>query len=158
MKKTFLISLIMIGVTAVPTRADNIANCEVAVMEPLMDEGEPSGAEIAAFYPAAEFMASVYDDEDGAVLEVEGKPIRAVLCQRRDILPTLRDFPVVATGIPFSISNNFDSAESRMISVYFKAGEFTHKFVGDELAEKEETALMDILEVFNLQPHDLGEK
>ena len=155
MKKTILSAAALIALTPSLALADNIANCEVVLMEPVLENDEPTGAEMASFRPAAEFLSSVYDEEHGHVKEINGYPIRGVLCQRNSIIPSLRDYPVIATGIPFSLSENFDSPDSRLITLYYKDGEFLHKYAGEELGKDDQSALDDVMEAFNLQAHDL---
>ncbi len=138
--------------------ADNIAACEVVLMEPVMDGEIDTGAQMASFRPAAEFMSSVYDDEVGYVSELDGYKIRGIMCTRRSVMPTLRDFPIVATGIPFSMSENFDSTLSSLMTIFYKDGAFGYDYRGRDLHEKEQAALADIIDVFNLQPHDLPPK
>jgi len=111
---------------------------------------------MASFRPAAEFMSSVYDDAEGHVDNIDGHAIRGVLCQRTNVIPSLRDFPIIATGIPFSLSDNFDRPDSQLVTVYFKDDAFQHKYAGKDLSKDDKTALMDVMEVFNLQSHNLG--
>ncbi len=139
----------------VAAQADNIAACEVVILEAATNDDGSKGAELATFHPAAEFMASIYDAEDGHIKEIDGQKIRGVMCERKNIVPSLRDFPILATGIPFSLSNDFDSAESRLLTVYFKDGEFQHKYIGPDLSEDDTAALTDSMEIFNLQGHNL---
>jgi len=90
--------------------------------------------------------------------EIDGLPIRAIMCKRKSVVPSLRDFPIVATGTPFMISQNFDSTESGLTTIYFKDGEFRSDYKGAELDDDTQAEMKDRLEVFNLQPHDLAEK
>ena len=138
--------------------AGNIAACEVVLMEPVLDGEIDTGATMASFRPAAAFISSVYDDEEGYVSELDGYTIRGVMCTRKSVMPTLRDFPIVSTGVPFSMSENFDSTESSLMTVYYKDGAFQYDYRGRDLSEKEQAGLVDIIDVFNLQPHDLPPK
>lgn len=133
--------------------ADNIAKCEIVLLESVGEDG--GSAQVASFRPAGEFISSVYDGEEGHLTESDGHKIRAVMCERSDVIPTLRDFPLLATGIPFSISENFDSSDSRLMTFYYKAGEFKHKYKGPDLMAEDQTKLDEILDVYNLQPHKL---
>ena len=144
------------SLAAVSAHADNIAACEVVLMEPVLENGEPTGAEMASFRPAAEFMSSVYDDEDGFARELDGFKIRGVMCERREIIPTLRDFPIIATGVPLAMSENFDSPESNLMTLFYKDGKFKHTYSGAALSPSDQVKLDDVMEVFNLQPHDLS--
>ncbi len=157
MKRYVIAVGLSVAVLSSVATADNIANCEVVLMEPVLENDEPTGAEIASFRPADDFMSSIYDEDEAHLDNVDGYPIRAVLCQRQNVIPTARDFPVIATGLPFSLSNNFDSPDSALLTVYFKDGVFQHKYLGRELGERDAAALSDVMEVFNLQEHKLGQ-
>ncbi|WP_154813641.1 hypothetical protein [Hellea balneolensis] len=143
---------------ASPAFADNIAGCEVVLMEKIEQEGVEGTAEVASFRPAADFIASIYDDETEVLREIDGLPIRAVMCERKSVVPSLRDFPIIATGTPFMISQNFDSTQTGLTTIYFKDGEFRTDYKGPDLAGETEAKMKDRLEVFNLQPNDLAEK
>lgn len=153
----YLIAALLITVST-PALADNIAGCEVVLMERIAQEGLEGSAEVASFRPAADFIASIYDDETEIMREIDGLPIRAIMCKRKSVVPSLRDFPIVATGTPFMISQNFESTESGLTTIYFKDGEFRSSYKGPDLDEDTAEEMADRLEVFNLQPHDLAEK
>lgn len=153
----FLLAALLLGFST-PALADNIAGCEVVLMEKIEQEGVEGTTEVASFRPAADFIASIYDDENEVLREIDGLPIRAVMCKRKSIVPSLRDFPIVATGTPFMISQNFDSTETGLTTIYFKDGEFRSSYNGPELTDALEADMKDRLEVFNLQPHDLADK
>lgn len=152
-----LLTTLLLGLST-PAFADNIAGCEVVLMEKIKQEGVEGTAEVASFRPAADFIASIYDDEADVLREIDGLPIRAVMCKRKSVIPSLRDFPIVATGTPFMISQNFDSTETGLTTIYFKDGEFRSDYKGPDLSDTLEAEMKDRLEVFNLQPHDLAEK
>ncbi len=126
--------------------------------EKILEDGKPTGAVMQSFAPAAEVIASVYDSEDGRVEDIDGRRIQAILCERRNVIPTLRDFPILKAGIPLALSTDFEAADSRSVTVFFKDGEFHHVYKGAELTEDEQAKLDDAMEVFNLQPHDLGQE
>jgi len=153
----YLAAALLLSLSA-PAFADNIAGCEVVLMEKIEQEGIEGKAEVASFRPAEDFIASIYDDEAEVLREIDGLPIRAIMCKRQSIVPSLRDFPIVATGSPFMISQNFDSTTTGLTTVYFKEGEFKHSYKGPDLDEDTEAELIDRMEVYNLQPHDLAEK
>lgn len=157
MKKLALILPVLTAVFAVPVSAGNIANCEVVLMEPMIKDGKDTGAKFASFRPAAAFLSSVYDDEAGHETQLDDHDIRGVMCTRQALIPTLRDFPILATGIPFSVSENFDSPNSNLMTLYFKDGKFHHTYAGAKLNPGDLEKLKDVMEVFNLQPHELGE-
>ena len=154
-----LASLILVAFGLPMTvQAGNTEMCEAAIMEPAMTEdGEVKGAKIASFRPAENFINSVYDEEDGHMDEIEGYKIRAVLCSRGSVIPTLRDFPLVATGIPIALSPDFDKPDSAVSTVYFHNGKFHHLYDGPELSEDDQASLEQVMEIFNMQPHDLND-
>ena len=152
-----LLSAFLLSVSA-PAFAGNIAGCEVVLMEKIKQEDSEGVTEVASFRPAADFIASIYDDDIEVLREIDGLPIRAIMCKRQSVVPSLRDFPIVATGTPFMISQNFDSSESGLTTIYFKDGEFRSDYKGAELDAETAAEMKDRLEVFNLQEHDLAEK
>ncbi len=133
-------------------------SCEVMMVETLDVEGPEESAIMQSFAPATEFLASVYDDKTDIVRTVEGRKIQAVLCERADVIPTLRDFQILATGIPMALSTDFDASDSPSITIYFKSDKFHSVVKGPEMSETDQTRLDDAMSVFNLQPHGLGEK
>ncbi|MEP3889939.1 MAG: hypothetical protein ABJN69_05695 [Hellea sp.] len=156
-----LLSALLLSIsvsTPIGAWADNIAGCEVVLMEKIAQEGLEGSAEVASFRPAEDFIASIYDDETEVLREIDGLPIRAIMCKRQSVIPSLRDFPIVATGTPFMISQNFDSTDSGLTTVYFQDGKFRSSYKGPELDAKIDAKMADRMEVFNLQPHDLAEK
>jgi hypothetical protein len=153
----YFLAVLLLSCSA-PVFADNIAGCEVVLMERIEQEGLEGSAEVASFRPAEDFIASVYDEETEILRKIDGLTIRAIMCKRQSVIPSLRDFPIVATGTPFMISQNFDSTESGLTTVYFKDGEFRHSYKGPDLDVETEAELIDRIEVFNLQPHNLAEK
>ena len=148
----------LLSLIAAPAFADNIANCEIVLMEAIAQEGLEGKAEVASFRPADDFMESIYDDDIPIIREIDGLPIRAVMCQRPSPVPSLRDFPIAASGIPFMISQNFDSTQSGLTTIFFQDGAFRHSYKGPDLDALTQAELTDRLEVFNFQPSDLAEK
>jgi hypothetical protein len=153
----YLITALLLSIS-MPAFADNIAGCEVVLMEKIKQEDSEGVTEVASFRPAADFIASIYDDDTEVLRKIDGLPIRAIMCKRQSIVPSLRDFSIVATGTPFMISQNFDSTESGLTTIYFKEGEFHFDYKGAELDADTQAEMKDRLDVFNLQPHDLAEK
>ena len=151
MKLAIIVGLVMCSPIAVAAEASS--GCEIVLIEKIDTEDT---AKLASFRPADNFLLSVYDDEKGYKTKEDGHPIQAVLCQRANVMPTLRDFPVLATGIPLSLSDDFDQPDSRLLMIYFKEGKFLHQYKGDKLSETDDQALTEIMDVFNMQSHDLG--
>ncbi len=146
------------GLTAPLAAADNIAACEVLIAERIEDEGTGGSALISSYRPAGAFISSVYDDEPGHIREVDGHNIRAVLCERRSAVPSLRDYPIIETGIPLTLSQNFDSAKSDVVIIRFKDGAFQASYTGPGLTPQAQAELDDVVAVFNLQPNDLAQR
>ena len=136
--------------------AGNIANCEVVIMEYIEDESG-GGMDIASFRDAGAFLAGVYDDEPEVVLEEGGYPIRALMCTRKDLMPDEDDYRILATGVPFAVSQNFDSTESDSLTIFFRDGAFEYKYASaapmdDAMQETLEARLAD----FSGRDHGLG--
>ena len=156
---TALLPTIIIMAALSPlAQADNVANCEVVVVEEIKDKSLDGHLQLTAFHDGVDFIKSVYDEEEGHLKSINENPIQAVLCQRPNIIPSLSDFPIIATGIPFSLSQNFDANDSGLMTIYFKDGEFRYLHNGPELNEALEAKLHDRMKAFNLQPHDLAER
>lgn len=152
-----LLAAVLLSISA-PALAENIANCEVVLMEKIKQEGLEGSAEVASFRPAADFIASIYDEETEVLREIDGLPIRAVMCKRRSVIPSESDFNIVATGTPFMISQNFDSTETGLTTIFFKEGEFRSSYNGPELSEENAAKLKSRIEQFNSKPHDLAKR
>jgi len=156
-----LIAALLLTVSATISHgawADNIASCEVVLMEKIKQEGNEGVTEIASFRPAADFIASAYDEDIEVLREIDELPIRAVMCKRKTVVPGESDFPIVATGTPFMISQNFDSTETGLTTIYFKDGKFRSNYNGPELSAAVEAEMKARLETFNAKPHNLAEK
>ncbi len=121
------------------------SNCEIVLIAPR------AAAEDAQFARAGAFMNSVYDEEKGHLSAVAETPVRAVMCTRRTLIPTLRDLPILQTGLPFAISEDFDSASSGLLTIYDTGKEFKAEYSGPKLSPQSEKELRDTLEIFNLQ-------
>ena len=152
-----LIAALLLFITT-PAWADNIADCEVVLMEKIDQEDNEGVTEIASFRPAADFIASAYDEEVEVLREIDGLPIRAVMCKRKSVVPSESDFPIIATGTPFMISQNFDSTETGLTTIFFKNGEFRSNYKGPDLSKEVEAQMKAQLKDFNAKPHDLAEK
>ena len=157
-KRAILILLGLALLAPAATADDNIAACEVILLQDIKGEANEERMQVASYRSAVDFIASVYDEEDGHITKVDDLTIRGLICVRDNVIPTLRDFPIVATGIPMSLSQNFESTTSGLMTIYFKGETFQHKYSGPDLTETELASLTDALETFNLQPHDLVDR
>ena len=63
--KKFCIALSLTVGIAPAAWADNVAHCEVVIMQVVNDEASAGEAQVATFAPAVTFLSSLYDDEDG---------------------------------------------------------------------------------------------
>lgn len=156
--RALITALFLATCMSMPAWADNIAGCEVVLMEQIKQEDSEGVTEVASFRPAADFIASAYDEDVEVLREIDGLPIRAVMCKRRSVIPSESDFAIVATGTPFMISQNFDSTETGLTTLYFKEGEFRSIYKGPELSEDRQAEMKARLKDFNSRPHDLAEK
>ena len=120
--------------------AGNVAHCEALIMQVLTDEGEGE-TQVASFRPAVNFLASLYDEEDGHLTEIEGFPIRAIMCRRKDVIPSEEDYPILATGVPFALSQDFDSPDTDSLTMFWKDGEIEQVYKGVPLSEEAQSIL-----------------
>lgn len=135
--------------SAADTSAPSNANCEIVLMQTIQDESGRGGAQVASYRPADDFLISVYDDGTPPMLTVKKEPIQAVMCKRADVIPTKKDYPIVATGIPFFLSQSFESQDTDLITVFYKDSAFRHEYKGPGLSEEAESLLKDRLAMFD---------
>jgi hypothetical protein len=105
----------------------------------------------AEYIDAADFLGRVYDGSQTPKKTAQNKPIRAVICPRARLIPTMRDFPILNTGLPLSLSENFDDPNAGLLTVYDTGAEFRADYSGPKLSPALEDELRDRLEIFNLQ-------
>ena len=129
---------------ALPSAAQS-SFCEIV----LMPEGGTTSD--GQFAEASTFLDSVYDGEDGYLETSFDIPIRAVMCEREDLIPTMRDLPILQTGLPLSISQDFDSTTSGLLTLYDAGAEFKADYSGPVLTPQDEEKLRSTLEIFNFQ-------
>ena len=138
-------------------QAGNIAECEVVIMTEVEDE-DGGSMQIASFRPAGDFLLGVYDEETEASLTLDGHPIRALMCERRNVIPDEDDYAILATGVQFSISQDFDSQDSDLLTVVFVDGAFRYKLSSTEPLDPDvEDRLKALLADFSARDHGLGE-
>lgn len=152
---TFAALLALLPATAF---ADNIAKCEVVLMQTIEDESGRGGAQVASYRPAADFLTSVYQEDIETLYTIDDLPIQAVMCERVDVVPTKSDFKIMATGIPFFLSQSFESQDTDLISLFFKDGAFRYNYKGPGLSDEAQTLLDKRLDAFNDMEHDLDKK
>jgi len=141
MKKLCIALGLLVG-TAPAAWADNVAHCEILLTEIVTEENSDVKTQIASYRPAVGFLASLYDDEtDQHMTHVDNYPIRAVLCRRNDVIPAESDYNIMATGIPFILSQDFDSPDTDSLTLYWKDGAFDYVYKGHPLSEDSQSAL-----------------
>jgi len=147
---TFKFIAILVGFAVLTPAAsfgqDANANCEIVLMP---NDGQ---IEDGQFVDAGAFIESVYDgNDDGHMLMFGDLPIRAVMCTRENLVPTMRDLPLLKTGLPLSLSQDFDSSTSGLLTLYDAGADFKAEYSGPPLSPEDEKRLRDTLEIFNFQ-------
>jgi len=152
----FSASLLSLAFMAAPQAfADNIANCELVLMETIETEDGHSSAQVASYRPAADFIASVYNDDTDTLSDIDGLAIRALLCSRNNVIISETDFKLLATGVPFILSQNFDSPDTDLLTYFFKEGKFHYTHKGDGLSEDELETLTTRMADFNTRETEI---
>lgn len=121
--------------------ADNVAHCEVLLVEHVEDEALNGTMQVTTYHPAVSFIASVHDDDPDHETHVKGHPIQALLCRRNDVIPAEADYPMLAAGIPFVLSQDFDRADTDSLTVFWKDGKFQHVYKGHPLSAESQDIL-----------------
>lgn len=142
-----ILFLALIAALATPALAAD--DCEVVTLP--KGAGSKTLGE-AKFHDAKIFLDSLYDDELETVTTVEDAPILAVMCTRKALLPTMRDLPIIKTGLPFSLSQNFDSPASGLLTIYDDGTVYRAEYTGDPALGPDAATLKDVMEIFNFQP------
>ena len=140
---------------AAPAWADNIAECEILTLDLIPSEEGEGGMQVAGYSPAFDFIASVYDEEEGHLTHNNDTPIRAVMCRRDDIVPAEKDYALLATGIPFSLSQDFDDTETDSLTVYWDGETFAHVHKGRAMSDETQSLLTRRLADFAGRDHGL---
>lgn len=150
-------ALALMTALCLPTTAlaGNLDRCEIVVVNEVIDEFGGSMT-VASYRPADPFLAGVYDPDVPLITKDEGHAIRGVICVRNDLVPTDQDYPLLATGIPLSLSQDFDSGDSDILTIYFADGAFQHKYTSDYPMSREfKDALEGMLQTFSAKDHGL---
>jgi hypothetical protein len=151
LNKLALASLLTLGYAAIPLAAHAASNadCEIVLMETISDDAGRGEAQVASYRPAKDFLISVYEKGAEPIRTINGEPIKAVMCKRADIIPTKKDFPIVATGIPFFLSQSFESQDTDLVTIFYKDGTFQQSYKGPGLSSETQTLLTDRLAMFD---------
>lgn len=124
-------------------------DCQIVIMETVEVEDASREAQIASFFPAADFINSATDDVTGHISEVNGQKIQALMCTRNEIIPAKSDYDFLATGIPFILSQDFDSQDTDSLTVKWIEGTFKYAYKGYPLSDEAETTLKARLAKFS---------
>jgi hypothetical protein len=134
-------ALLIFLTEATPAIAGNVARCEALIKKPIIDNtGSPVG-KINLFPSAVSFLASLYDDEEGHLEEIEGLPIRAILCRRNDVIPANTDYPILATGLPFVLSQDLERSDTDSLTIYWKDDALEYSYKGHPLSKEAQMTL-----------------
>ena len=128
--------------SAVPAWAGNVANCEVLVMR---EVGDTQGV-AAAFSDGAEVVASMLDPDRPTIAAIDNAPIQALMCTRRNPVPDAEDAPLIASGIPFILSTDFNSQDAPLVTVALDADRQAIVRIAVGLSAGQETALAEFID------------
>jgi len=139
--KYIIPALLLSAFIGLPALADdNIANCEIVVQQRLAPDSEANvteqtekPAQIATFMPAGDFIFSVFGSKPH-MSEVDGKPIRAVMCMRGSVVPSEFDLKIIRTGIPLYLSQDFDAKDSALMGISKTAKGYAYEYTGPDLS------------------------
>lgn len=135
--------------------ASGLEQCEVVVSNEVVD-ADGGRMTVASYRSAEPFLAGIFDPKVPLTLDDDGSLIRGLICVRNDLVPTEHDYAVLATGIPLSLSQDFDSADSDILTVYFGKGAFAHKYTSDyPMSDDFATAVKARLSDFSTRDHGL---
>ena len=91
--------------------------------------------EVASFHPAINFIESIYNEDKKIIRTINGFKIRALMCRRMNVVPKRIDYPILKSGIPLILSQNFDSSTSGITKIYYKNGKFNYTYSGPDLSD-----------------------
>lgn len=140
-----------LGATASNAYAAETSNCELLLVQIIQSPDGKGEAQVPSYVPAEEFMATLTDDKPGHMTEYLGHKIQAIMCRRNDILPTQEDYTILATGLPFILSQDFDSSDTDSLTLYWKDEAIQHIYKGYPLSEEAESVLETRLTQFSKQ-------
>lgn len=150
MKVTCISLALALGI--VPSAwAGNVAHCEAVIMETLPADDGGGEAQIASYRPAVNFLASLYDEDDGHLTEIDGFRIRAIMCRRNDVIPSQTDYDILATGLPFILSQDFDSPDTDSLTIFWKDGALDYVYKGHPLSDESQSILDARLSKFSVR-------
>lgn len=132
--KHLIPALLLASMITIPAQADdNIANCEIVVQQSVEADAAENSAQIATFMPAGDFIFSVFGAKPH-LTEVDGKPIRAVMCTRGSLVPSEFDLKMIRTGIPLYLSQDFDAQDSALMSISKTDKGYDYDYSGPDMS------------------------
>ena len=144
-----LAALLPLTALAQMAQAAETADCQILITEPLEVKGAPGEAIVASYFPAKDFIASAKDDAPEHISALNGQKIRALMCTRNDVIPAESDYDFLATGIPFVLSQDFDSPDTDSLTLYWKDGQIEHVYKGHPLSDEAQGILDSRLAAFS---------
>ncbi len=147
-----VLAVLLAAAVSTSALADNVAFCEILLLQVIEGADVEGEAQVASYGPAVDYITSIYDEEDGHMTHIGELPIRALMCKRQSVIPSEVDYPLVATGIPFIISQDFDSPDTDSLTMYWKDGTLGHVYKGQALSSDSQSTLDERLASFS----DLG--
>lgn len=146
--KSLLLGLAL-GAMASNTYAADTSECELLLVQIIQSPDGEGEAQIPSYIPAEEFMATLTDNEPGHMTDYLGHKIQAVMCRRDDIIPAQEDYAVISTGIPFILSQDFDSTDTDSLTLYWNDEKVEHVYKGYPLSQDAESILETRLAEFS---------
>ncbi len=110
---------------------NNLMDCEVIV-----PKSKQAGAN---FLPARKFIFSVFSGN--SLKEIDGAPIKALLCTRQNIMPTQFDIKFAQTGVSLYLSPDFDKVGAPLLSVYKEGEEYIYQYAGLPLSNDDKASI-----------------
>jgi len=121
--------------------AEKPSDCELLIVQIIEHKNGEGQAQIPSYIPAEDFLSSLDDDTTGHMTEFAGHKIQAVMCRRNDVIPAHEDYAILSTGIPFILSQDFDSPDTDSLTMYWKNDAIQHVYKGYPLSEEAEAIL-----------------
>lgn len=138
-----------------PGFASGLDRCEIVVASEVID-ADGGRMTVASYRSADSFLTGVYDPAVPLSLKADGAPIKGLICVRNDLVPTEQDYAVLATGVPLSISQDFDSPDSDILTLYYGKRSFLHKYTSDyPMSPEFKAAVQERLSDFSSRDHGL---
>jgi len=140
-----------LGAVAPSAIAAETSECELLLVQIIQSPDGKGEAQVPTYVPAEEFMATLGDDKPGHMADYLGHKIQAIMCRRNDIIPSEEDYAIISTGIPFILSQDFDSKDTDSLTLYWKDETVQHVYKGYPLSEEAEAILETRLADFSKQ-------